>query len=212
MNNKQLKSIHSLIHRSVIASKGFNRNWPEGLRYDNHKYCGLDILDCRVEQRISKNQLIHKILLHPKHKILMQGIIEWYQLPAGLIGQILVNPSTQVNYVNSIWIQYLIIFMATSQIKIFTTTFLTSNHQRKHDKSIMVEMSKIKLSKQNNIQINACRLYLQVATLSDITNPDGKTINHHFLETNKPLPPVQHSDGLTNHFHSQKPGIYGEEW
>ena len=56
--------------------------------------------------------------------------------------------------------------MATSQIKIFTTTFLTANHQRKNDKNIMVEVSKMNLSKQSNIQINACRMYLQVATQS----------------------------------------------
>ena len=49
MNNKQLKSIHSLVHLSIIASKGFNHNWPEGLRYGNHTYCGLEILDYRVE-------------------------------------------------------------------------------------------------------------------------------------------------------------------
>ena len=75
----------------------------------------------------------------------------------------------------------------------------------------MVEVSKMNLSKQSNIQINACRLYLQVATLSDIINPDGKKINHHSLEGNTPLPTVQHSGGITNHFHPQNPGIYGEE-
>ena len=72
---------------------------------------------------------------------------------------------------------------------------------QKNDKSIMVKISKINLSKQSNIQINTCRLYLQVATLSDIVNPDGRTINNHFLEGNKPL---------SNPFHPQKPGIYGE--
>ena len=101
--------------------------------------------------------------------------------------------------------------MATSQIKIFTTTFLTANHQRKNDKNIMVEVSKMNLSKQSNIQINACRMYLQVATLSDIFNPDGRTINSDFFEGNKPLPHAQHSDGLTNPSHPQKLGIYGEE-
>ena len=77
--------------------------------------------------------------------------------------------------------------MDTLQIKIFTTTFLTTNHQRKNDKSVIVEISKMNISKQRNIQINACRLYLQVATLSDIANPDGRTINNHFLKRNKPL-------------------------
>ena len=119
----------------------------------------------------------------------MQEIIEWYQLLAGLIGQILVTPSIQVNYVNIIWLRDLLKFMATSQIKLFKTTFLTANHQRKNDKSIMAEVSKLYLSKQSNIQINTCRMYLQVATLSDISNPDGRTINSHFLEGNKPLSP-----------------------
>ena len=51
----------------------------------------------------------------------------------------------------------------------------------------MVEVSKMKSSKQSNIQINAYRLYLQVVTLSDISNPDRRTINSHSLEGNKPL-------------------------
>jgi len=79
MNNKPLKSIHSLIHPSIIASKASNRNWPEWLRYGNNKYYGLEILDYKVEQRLRKIQLLHKLLLHPKYKMLMQGIIEWYQ-------------------------------------------------------------------------------------------------------------------------------------
>ena len=117
MNNKPLKSIHSLIHPSIIASKASNRNWPEWLRYGNNKYYGLEILDYRVEQRLRKIQLLHKLLLHPKHKILMQGILEWYQLFAGLTEQILVTPSIKINYVNSIWLQDLLNFMDTSQIK-----------------------------------------------------------------------------------------------
>ena len=189
MTNKQLESIHRIIHPSVIASKGFNRNWPEGLRYGNHKYCGLDILDYRVEQRLSKIQLLHTLLLHPKHKILMQGSIEWYHIAAGLKEQILVTPFIQVNYVNRIWLQDLLNFMESSQISIFTTTFLTTTLQRKYGKSIISEVSKLNLSKQSNVQINACRLFLQVATLSDISNPDVKTVNYHFFEGTKPLSP-----------------------
>ena len=189
MSNTQLKSIQSIIHPSVIASKGFNRHWPEGLRYGNHKYCGLDLIDFRVEQRLRKIQLIHKLLFHPKHKILIQSIIEWYHISAGLTGQILANPSTKVNYINSIWFNDLLYFMAKSQITIHTNDFFSVNLQRNNDQSIMSEINKLHLSKQQKIQINACRLYLQVATLSDIVNPDGKTINQHFLEVKKPIQP-----------------------
>ena len=53
----------------------------------------------------------------------------------------------------------------------------------------MPKVGKLHLSKQHNVQINACRLYLQVATLSDIANPDGRTLNHNFLDGNKPINP-----------------------
>ena len=189
MSNKQLKSIQSIIHPSVIASKGFNRNWPEGLRYGNHKYCGLDLIDFRVEQRLRKIQLLHKLLFHPKHKIPIQSIIEWYQVSAGLTRQILSNPSIKVNYINSIWFNDLLYFMAESHIAIYTNDFLTVNLQRNNDRSMMSDINKLNLPKQQKIQINACRLYLQVATLSDIVNPDGRTINELFLEVTKPIQP-----------------------
>ena len=76
MSNKQLKSTPSIIHSPIIASKRFDGKWPEGLRYDNHKYCGLELLDYSVEQRLRKIQMIHKILLYSKYKIVMQDIIE----------------------------------------------------------------------------------------------------------------------------------------
>ena len=126
MSNKQLKSIQSIIHPSVIASKGFNRNWPAGLRYGNHKYCGLDLIHFRVKQQLRKIQLLHKLLFYSKHKILMQSIIEWYYISAGLTGQILANPSINVNYINSVWFNDLIHFMAESHITIYSTEFLTA--------------------------------------------------------------------------------------
>ena len=90
----------------------------------------------------------------------MQGIIEWYQLSGGLTGKRLENPSINVNYISSIWIRGLLNSMVESHSIIYTTEFLTVNHQRNNDKSIMSEVGKLHLSKQRNIQINAGRLYL----------------------------------------------------
>ena len=133
--------------------------------------------------------MIHKLLFHPKHKVLMQIIIEWYHISAGLTVQILSNPSKKVNYINSIRFNDLIQFMTESHISIYTTDFLIVNLQRNNDQSIMSEINNLNLPKHQKIQLNACRLYLQVATLSDIVNPDGRTINQHFLEVTKPIQP-----------------------
>ena len=133
--------------------------------------------------------MLHKPLFHPKYKILMQDIIECYQISEGLTEQIFVNYLINVNYINSIWFHDLILFMATSHINIYTTDFLTVNLQRNNDRSIMSEINNLNLPKQQKIELNACRLYLQVATLSDIVNPDGRTINQHFMEVNKHIQP-----------------------
>ena len=176
LNNKQLQSIHNIIYPSVIASKGFNRNWPESLRYGSHKFCGLEIMDYWVEQRLKKIQMIHKLLLHPEYQILIQEIIEWYQISAGVSSQILANPS-KVKYINRIWIQDLLDFMTEFQIKLFTTTFFAVNYQCQNDKCIMKEVGKLQLPKQKNIQLNAYTMYLQVATLrSDIVNLKKKKL------------------------------------
>ena len=79
--------------------------------------------------------------------------------------------------------------MAESHISIYTTDFLTVNLQRNNDRSIMSEINNLNLPKQQKIQLNACRLYLQVATLSDIVNPDGRTIDQHFLAVITPIQP-----------------------
>ena len=50
-------------------------------------------MDLRVEQRVRKLQFMKKMLLHPKQKNPIQIIIEWYHISAGLIDQILSNPT-----------------------------------------------------------------------------------------------------------------------
>ena len=45
----------------------------------------------------------------------------------------------------------------------------------------MDEILYLHLSQNKLTQLNACRLYLQILHLSDITYPDGKTINSSFI-------------------------------
>ena len=91
--------------------------------------------------------MLHKPLFHPKYKILMQDIIECYQISEGLTEQIFANYLINVNYINSIWFHDILHFMAESNITVYTTEFLTVNYQRNNDKRIMSEGEKLHLSK-----------------------------------------------------------------
>ena len=68
LTDKQLDSIEKTIHPSVITAKGFNWNWYIPLRYGKHKYCGLEILDWKVEQHLRKINFMRKLLLHNRQK------------------------------------------------------------------------------------------------------------------------------------------------
>ena len=71
--------------------------------------------------------------------------------------------------------------MANNKITIVLANTLQFNIQRRNDKCIMDKLARGSSSLNQLIQINACRLYLNIIHLSDIVNPDGKTINNNLL-------------------------------
>ena len=119
LTDKQLDSIQKLIHPPMISSKGFNRNWPIQLRYWKHKHCGLKILDLKVEQQLRKIQFMRKLFLNKRHTILIQSIIEWYQLTTRIEEPLLAKLNKLINYTSSIWFQDVIDFIYKHSISIF---------------------------------------------------------------------------------------------
>ena len=118
MSHAQINSIHHINHPKVIASKGYNRKWPRELRYGYHQYCGLGLQDYRVEQRLRKIQITHKLLNHPKHVILIQSIISYYHLSVGTTKQVLEYQTDWIYYISSIWFRDLLHFMYRKKKKI----------------------------------------------------------------------------------------------
>ena len=63
--------------------------------------------------------------------------------------------------------------MYEQEIKIITKDYYNCTPQRKNDKNIIKGILQLKLTKQELLQIDACRIYLKVAYLSDMVTPDG---------------------------------------
>ena len=68
---------------------------------------------------------MHKLLTHPKHSTLIESILSFYQLSAGTSRQVLEFPNERIDYVNSIWLNDLIQFMARNNIKIITRKYMS---------------------------------------------------------------------------------------
>ena len=80
LTSKKINNIHDVLLPTVITSQRFNIHWPKQLRYGQHKYSDIRLLDLEVKQGIRKIQIIHNFLHHPKHRTLIHAIVDWYQI------------------------------------------------------------------------------------------------------------------------------------
>ena len=125
------------------------------------------------------------MLLHPKNKILIQIIIEWYHISAGVTCQILSNSTDQISYVSYVWFQDTIKCLFRYNIQVNTYQFFIITVQRVNDRCIIFDLIQLYLTKEELIQLKAYILYLQVSLLSDSTALNGKTIPMQFLRGTK---------------------------
>ena len=151
-----------------------------------------------------------KLFLHKRHKILIQSIVEWYQLTAGVEEPLLAKPNKQISYTSSVWFQDIIDFLYKHNITIFTKKILNITSQRKKDKCIMKEILQLNLSKTSLIQINSCRIYLKVFHLSDMIDLNGKNVGQSISQERNQHNRHLATGGRTKLNHHQMHGNYWE--
>ena len=83
----------------------------------------------------------------------------------------------------------MITFMGKYKIKVLTKDYYNVTSQRRNDTRIMKECVQSHLTEGELIQVNICRLFLQVSNLSDIATANGKEIIQAFLSESKPQCP-----------------------
>ena len=180
LSKKELDSLQKVYESHTISKMGFNRSWPKELKYGSHNIGSLNFPNLYLEQTLSQIKIIRRMYQHEKHKFLIHNVLSTFQLQAGLAGDIFT--STQyVEYTDSVWVQSLVNAMHHFDIKICRPNPFKINHPRTNDHCIMNIATSKQLSKRVLRQINTCRQYLRVITISDITEQDGFTIIPHII-------------------------------
>ena len=98
-------------------------------------------------------------------------------------------PTERIDYISSTLFKDLIHFIARNKIEIITKKYINIELQKRDDKCIMDEVLQSNLSKSKRIQVNARRLYFRVIYLSDMIEPDGKTIDMNLYSGKRPAYP-----------------------
>ena len=176
-NDQQIDTIHKSIHPTIIAEMGYSSKWLKALRYGTHNYCSLKFKHYGLEQRIQKIETIHRCINNKDFKHLATNMIDYFQLASGIRIPVLENKKWKIKYVNRTWTTSLgqELQQYNIQLKVQPTFQLTK--QRINDLNIME--NELTNNDQLTIelkQFNACRLFLQVNYLSELTTIDSKTL------------------------------------
>jgi len=161
---------------------GLHRNLPRAMVFAPRHLGGLGLSNLIYEQGAQKILLL---LRHLRAKTplgtAMEALIRTYQLWAGIRNHIH-SDTQQCGWIPDHWLSHLRNFMHAHRIKIIydAWTFLPLCHQ---DRFIMEDFIGLNLPRHKLEQLNACRMYLQVTTLAEITEHTGTTLLPHALST-----------------------------
>ena len=166
---------------------GYNRTWPMEYRYGNYMIGSINLPNLHLEQTISQLNIFRRLYNHPKHHQLLNNTLATFQLHCGIDGDILTHPQ-KITYTDSTWIQCLVNSIHTYGITIHLPSPFKVKLQRENDNSIMQLAINAKYNSIELRQINNCRQFLRVLTVSDLVQQDGMTIspqimNHTPLES-----------------------------
>ena len=99
-----------------------------------------------------------------------------FQHIAGISFPIIEKNNQHTKNLNSVWISDFIRLLKKFNLQLKLRQTNIKQHQRENDRFIMDDVHQYTLSTHQLKLLNACRLYLQVIFLSEITNLDGDTI------------------------------------
>jgi exonuclease III len=183
---KQLNRIQMRATSATLAKGGYVSTMPRAVVFGPAQYSGMAMRQLWVEQLVQQTQTIVKHIRCPGDCNLMFRIaLSWAQLSTGMGFHLLEYPGLWVPQLECHWLTSIRTGLAaiTGSIECFES-FLVP-HAREGDTHIMDAICDCQRFTATQVkQINACRIYLQVLLLSDITTPCGtRMMKNYYIGT-----------------------------
>lgn len=172
-----LKKMQIPITNTVLTKFGYNRHMPRAVVFAPITLGGLGLLDLYTEQGCSQILLLLSHLRAQSYlSTTMIIMLESYQVAAGMITPIFEDNANNNIHQPSSWIQSVRQFLYSINGKIIIPELKTINPLRQQDIAIMNNPSIQYFTPTQLEAINACRIYLQVTTIAEISNDTGTHI------------------------------------
>jgi hypothetical protein len=171
-----LQKIQQPVITSVLSRLEYNKNMPRAIIHSSTMYGGVGLLDFFTEQGCSQVQLL---LAHLRSQTYIHNqiisLLESFQVQAGNRTSPLEHIES-IGYVHSPWMNTVRGFLSTFDATITIPQLSSIKLIRQHDKAIMNKEALSQYSKSKQEMINACRLFLKVNTVAEISNHQGYKI------------------------------------
>ncbi|KAI2513678.1 hypothetical protein MHU86_818 [Fragilaria crotonensis] len=179
----QTKIIPSMLQKLQVSSK-----LPTSIRHGPIEYGGMELYDVRTEAGIEQIKYLRNAIYSGSATGTMIRInLHHSQLEAGVGQPLLENPSYEIPYLTPCWILSLRKFLATHNATITITDQPQLSLKTDSDAFIMQQSHLARYSTAHQRDLNLVRMYLQVTSLADLTDPGRLSAIHtDFLNGRRP--------------------------
>ena len=160
---------------AILPKMGYNCHFPRAVVYGSRTSGGLGLPSLVYEQGLQHIQFIGRHLRSPTSPLrpLFQIGIEWFRMLSGYTTCPLSSPQLSTSHVeHALWFKSLQKFLATINHSLLIPNLYCPRKLREYDQAIM-HLSHESFTDNDLLQINRCRLYLQVHMVSEICSADG---------------------------------------
>jgi hypothetical protein len=171
----QCNHITAPVIRACLSKMGYNCNSLKEVVYGPSELFGYGMHDYYIEQGIRQlTALVGHIRQDSETGRLMRIELQWCQVQSGTSKHLLGNPTDQIDYIETCWIMSIRDFLRTYGPRIEFTKTPIPVVQCNHDEFLMDALRVHGGCTATKLQrMNACRMWLQVARVSDISSADG---------------------------------------
>ena len=184
----QCDKILSPVLNASLSKMGYNRNMPRSVIFGPVTVGGAGFHDLFIEQGIRHAQMFVGHLREPSSETgkLLRIELDWCQAQAGTDHCLLTNPGVPIDYIEDCWIMGFRSFLDTYGLSLELTTTNRPKLQCENDEFLM-DAFRVRggLTASELQKLNACRMHLQVARLSDIVSGNGKLLLKNILLGNR---------------------------
>ena len=179
---KDLTKVQGRAVSAFLATSGFNRNMKRELVFAPRNHGGIGKIPLMLLQGQHGLQLMRRHLLHQTEPGLQIKIdLAWIQQEAGTSTPILEHTHEALDYVNDGWIPGIRRFLTMTSAEVKINGISRPQTYRAGDSYIMDTFRHNGATLPDLRILNRCRLYFQVARLSDITTISGTHLYNHVL-------------------------------